>query len=70
MQRAQKFWGRLGKIMRREGLYNQASEMFYREVLQVVLLVGLELWVMSAAMDRKVEGAYTRFRIQITVKRL
>ena len=37
------------------------SKMFYRAVVQAVLLFGLELWFVSAYMERTVEGTYTGF---------
>ena len=37
------------------------TEMFYRTVLQAVLLFGLEYWVLSAAMEKTVEGTHTGF---------
>ena len=40
--------------------------MFYREVLQAVLLSGSEYWVLSSAMEKTVEGAHTGFLRQIT----
>ena len=40
--------------------------MFYRTVVQEVLLYGSETWVLSASMERKVEGTHTGFLQQIT----
>ena len=36
-------------------------EMFYRAVVQMVLLFRSELWVLSLAMDKTVEGVHTSF---------
>ena len=58
-------WGRLGKLLRREGAELKVSEKFYRAVAQSVLLFGLENWVLSEAMERKVEGTHTCFLRQI-----
>ena len=44
--------------------------MFYRSVVQVVLLFVLESWVLSEAMSRKVEVTHTRFLRQIMGKRV
>ena len=44
--------------------------MFYRVVFQAILLYGSETWVLSVAMDKKVEVAHTGFLIQITGKRV
>ena len=43
--------------------------MFYREVLQAILIYGLEMWVILAEMEIKVEGVYTGFLRQITENR-
>ena len=42
--------------------------MLYREVAQSILIFGLETWVISAEMERKVKGDHTGFLIQITGK--
>ena len=39
--------------------------MFYREVVQAVLLLGAETWVLLAAMSRKFEGLHMGFLIQL-----
>ena len=43
--------------------------MFYREVVQAILMYGSEMWVISVEMERKVEGTHTGFLIQVTGKR-
>ena len=43
--------------------------MFYRTVAQSVLLFGLETWVFSAVMERKVEGTHMGYLRLITGKR-
>ena len=65
-KRAWSVWGRLGKMLRREGVDPYAAEMLYREVIQVALLFGLDNWVLSEAMERMVEGKHTRFLRQTT----
>ena len=45
----------LGILLRQEGEEPKVSEMFYRGVVQAVLLSGSETWVLLAAMERKVE---------------
>ena len=44
------------------------SEKFYRAVVQKILLYGLETWVLSESMERKVEGVNTGILRQITGK--
>ena len=43
-------------------------EILYRVVTQVVILFGFKTWVLSAAMERLVEGTHTGFLRQITGK--
>ena len=59
----------LGKLLRREGLYLRVSEMFYRAVVQAVLLCREDTWVLSAVMLRKLEGLLVIFLRQVTVKK-
>ena len=54
--RAIQIWGRLGKFLSREGADPLVSEKFYHAVFQVVLIFGLETWVLTAAMLEKLEG--------------
>ena len=39
-------WGILGTLLRREGAYPRVEEMFYRAVVQAILMYGLETWVL------------------------
>ena len=55
VNRAQRVRGRLGRVLRREGVDTNVSEMFYKAVVQVALLFILESWVLSTAMERKLE---------------
>ena len=43
--------------------------MFYRVVVQAILLYGSFTWVIFAEMEKEVEGANTSFLRQITGKR-
>ena len=43
--------------------------MFYREVVQAVLLCREDTWVLSAVMLRKLEGLLVIFLRQVTVKK-
>ena len=57
---------RLGTLLRREGAETKVSEKFYRVVAQAVLIFEYETWVLSAAMERNVEGTHTCFLRHIT----
>ena len=52
--RARPFWGRLGTLLRRGGADPRVVAMFYRSVVQLVLLYRLETWVLLEAIKRKV----------------
>ena len=67
--RARQVWGRLGKFLRREGVYSIILAKFYRAVVQVVLLFGSETWVLTTAMIQKLEGVYVGFLRQVTGKK-
>ena len=44
-------------------------EIFYRAVVQAIILYGLETWVLSASMEKRIEGTHTEFLRMITGKR-
>ena len=67
--KARRVWNRLGKLIRWEGEDPRVSAMFYRAVFQTVILLGVETWVLSEAMSRKLEGVHVGFLRQITGKR-
>ena len=62
-------WGVLGTLIWMEGEYPRVAAMFYRSVVQGILLYGLDMWVLSSAMQKKVEGSHTSFLRHITGKR-
>ena len=67
--RARLVWGRLGTLLKREGVDPRVLAIFYRAVAQAILLYGLETWFLLAAMKNKVEGSHTGFIRHITGKR-
>ena len=69
VREACRVWSRLGKLLRREGAEPRVSAMFYRTVVQAVLLFGAETWVLSEAMSRKLEGVNMGFLRQIMGQR-
>ena len=54
IMRARLVWGRLGTMLRQEGVDPRVAEMFYRAVVQEILLYGVDKWVLLAEMDNKV----------------
>ena len=67
-KRVQKVWGRLGKMLQREGEGIKVSVTLYMEVVQAVLLFASEYWVLSEAMEKIMEGAHAGLLIQFKVK--
>ena len=49
-----------------EGADNFVLDIFYREVVQAVLLFRSETWVLSAAMAKRLEGFHVGFLRQVT----
>ena len=49
MMRKRSVWKRLRTMIQREEADPRVSAMFYREVLQAILIYGLEMWVILAA---------------------
>ena len=66
IRRARQVWGRLGKLLRREGAELIISAKFYRAVVQAVLPFGERTWVMLAVMLSKIEGVHVGFLQQVT----
>ena len=61
IMRARLVWGRLGTLLRREGSDPKVSASFYRAVVQSILFYGSETWVLSASMEKRIEGMHTDF---------
>ena len=61
-------WGRLGKLLRREGAEPTVSENFYRRVVQAVLLFVVDTWVLTETTSKRLEGDYVSFLRQVTRK--
>ena len=53
--------GENGAMLLREGAEPRGAEMFYREVVQEILLYGSETWVLLAEIERKAERTHIRF---------
>ena len=56
-------------LLRQEVADPKKLSMFYREVIQELLIFGDETWVLSEAMEWKVEEKHTVFIWHITRKR-
>ena len=49
-------WGRLLRILRREGADPKVSGHFYKAVLKAVLLFGAKTWVLTPRMERDLDS--------------
>ena len=57
-------WGRLARVLGREGADPKVSRNFYTAVTQQVLLFGAEMWVLT----RKMESALDAFQVRVARK--
>jgi hypothetical protein len=56
LKKAQQHWGMLSLILVLDGASPRARGLFYKAVVQAVLLYGCETWVVTNAMLRVLEG--------------
>ena len=56
LHRARATWGRLARILGREGADLKVSRNFYIAVTQQVLLFGVESWVMTGKMEAALDA--------------
>ena len=57
--RAQGNWGRLEKILGREGADRRTAGVFYMAVVQAVLLFGSETWILTPWLEKYLGGFTT-----------
>ena len=68
LSKARKSWARISCILAREGATPRVSGMFYKAVVQSVLLFGSETWVLSQPMLKALEGFHRRVAWRIAGK--
>ena len=66
LKKARKSLARLTRILRREGAKPRFSGMFFKAVVQAVLIFGLETWVLTPRMGRALESFQHRVARWIT----
>lgn len=66
IRRAQFAWGKLRRILSREGAKPKTMATIYKAVVQAVLLYGAESWVLSLAMEKKLNSFHHRCARYIT----
>ena len=52
MRKARKIWMRMTRILIRQRDYPKVSGLFFKAVVQAVLLLGAETWVLTPRMER------------------
>lgn len=66
LTKARKRWGMVSRVLRRENANPRIMAMFYKAVVQSVLLYGSETWVITPVMLRALEGFHHRVARQLT----
>ena len=65
-QRRRKIWGPLLRILSREGADPKVSGHFFKALVQAVLLLGAETWVLTPRMERALSSFHNRVARRIT----
>ena len=58
MRRVWGKWGRMVKILGREGVDRRTAGIFYVEMVQSVLLFGSETWVVTPQIEKSLTGSH------------
>ena len=64
--KAQKSWGRMSRILCREGADARVSGKVFKAVAQAVLLFGSETWVLTPRIERALESFHHGAALRIT----
>ena len=65
LRKARRSWGRLSRVLGREGADPKVSRVFYIAVNQAVLLFGSEMWVLTAHMEKALDSFQSRVERKI-----
>ena len=68
LKNSRKSWAQLTRILGREGANLRVSGMFFKAVVQAVLLFGSDTWVMTPCMEQALGSFQHRVIQQITGK--
>ena len=66
LRKVRRSWGRLSRVLGREGADPKVSRAFYIAVTQAVLLFGLETWVLTVRMEKALDRFQSRVARKIT----
>ena len=64
--KARRSWGRLSRVLAREGADPKVSRTFYIAVTQAMLLFGSETWVLTARMEKDLDTFQSRVARKLT----
>jgi hypothetical protein len=64
--KAQQRWAYISRILSQEGATPRISAIFYKAVVQTVLLFGSESWVLTPSMLGKLEGFHQQIARRLT----
>ena len=64
--KAQKIWAQMGRILVWEGAFPRVLGVFFKAVVQAVLLFGSETWVLTPRMGRDLGSFQNRVARRIT----
>jgi hypothetical protein len=68
LSKARKSWARISRILTRDGATPRVSGMFYKAVVQSILLFGSETWVVTNTMLKALESFHRRVARRIAGK--
>ena len=66
MQKARKIWGRMSRILSRDGVDPKVSGEIFKAVLQAALLFRAETWVLTPRMERALSSFQHRVARRLT----
>ena len=66
--KAWKSWGRLSRVMGREGADTKVSGNLYKTVYQAVLLFGADTWFLAQRMEKNLDSFQSRVARMLTGK--
>ena len=66
LKKARRSWGRLARVLRREGTDPKVSRTFFIAVTQAVLIYRSETWVLTARMEKSLDSFQSRVAWKLT----
>ena len=70
LRKARRSWGRMARVLSREGADPKVSQTFYIAVTQAVFLLGSEIWALTARMEKDLDSFQSRVARKITGRHL